>query len=143
MNETRSRDLNSLMNKNTSRIKVRSFWCLLFQNQLSCIVPCICVNKNLSVVIERDERQAERTGAHAGRAPAAGAGSPLDVSRQKRDIVLNGQYNFSTCRFLLRLGVTLKSVTLGNVTMSHRTREARRMPCVSLPLNYDRSAARS
>ncbi|GBP79925.1 hypothetical protein EVAR_75297_1 [Eumeta japonica] len=32
---------------------------------------------------------------------------------------------------LLRLGVTLKSVTLGNVTMSHRTREARRMPCVS------------
>ncbi|GBP04264.1 hypothetical protein EVAR_73414_1 [Eumeta japonica] len=27
----------------------------------------------------------------------------------------------------LRLGVTLKSVTLGNVTMSHRTREARRM----------------
>ncbi|GBP94762.1 hypothetical protein EVAR_88598_1 [Eumeta japonica] len=27
--------------------------------------------------------------------------------------------------------------------MSHRTREARRMPCVSLPLNYDRSAARS
>ncbi|GBP68790.1 hypothetical protein EVAR_36551_1, partial [Eumeta japonica] len=43
----------------------------------------------------------------------------------------------------LRLGVTLKSVTLGNVTMSHRTREARRMPCVSLPLNYDRSAARA
>ncbi|GBP27487.1 hypothetical protein EVAR_14308_1 [Eumeta japonica] len=44
----------------------------------------------------------------------------------------------------LRLGVTYeKSVTLGNVTMSHRTREARRMPCVSLPLNYDRSAARS
>ncbi|GBP56954.1 hypothetical protein EVAR_79090_1 [Eumeta japonica] len=36
----------------------------------------------------------------------------------------------------------MKSVTLGNVTMSHRTREARRMPCVSLPLNYDRSAAR-
>ncbi|GBP17120.1 hypothetical protein EVAR_17247_1 [Eumeta japonica] len=36
----------------------------------------------------------------------------------------------------------MKSVTLGNVTMSHRTREARRMPC-SLPLNYDRSAARS
>ncbi|GBP76697.1 hypothetical protein EVAR_55781_1 [Eumeta japonica] len=34
---------------------------------------------------------------------------------------------------LLRLGVTLKSVTLGNVTMSHRTREARRMPCVSPP----------
>ncbi|GBP79730.1 hypothetical protein EVAR_49429_1 [Eumeta japonica] len=27
--------------------------------------------------------------------------------------------------------------------MSHRTREARRMPCVSLPLNYDRSAART
>ncbi|GBP78107.1 hypothetical protein EVAR_53552_1 [Eumeta japonica] len=25
----------------------------------------------------------------------------------------------------------MKSVTLGNVTMSHRTREARRMPCVS------------
>ncbi|GBP32212.1 hypothetical protein EVAR_27636_1 [Eumeta japonica] len=42
---------------------------------------------------------------------------------------------------MLRLGVTLKSVTLGNVTMSHRTREARRMPCVSLPLNYDRSRA--
>ncbi|GBP30349.1 hypothetical protein EVAR_18148_1 [Eumeta japonica] len=42
----------------------------------------------------------------------------------------------------LRLGVTLKSVTLGNVTMSHRTREARRMPS-SLPLNYDRSAARA
>ncbi|GBP70437.1 hypothetical protein EVAR_41582_1 [Eumeta japonica] len=42
----------------------------------------------------------------------------------------------------LRLGVTYeKGVTLGNVTMSHRTREARRMPCVSLPLNYDRSAA--
>ncbi|GBP23183.1 hypothetical protein EVAR_82347_1 [Eumeta japonica] len=38
---------------------------------------------------------------------------------------------------------SLKSVTLGNVTMSHRTREARRMPCVSLPLNYDRSAARA
>ncbi|GBP93486.1 hypothetical protein EVAR_32913_1 [Eumeta japonica] len=36
----------------------------------------------------------------------------------------------------------MKNVTLGNVTMSHRTREAR-MPCVSLPLNYDRSAARS
>ncbi|GBP66840.1 hypothetical protein EVAR_98792_1, partial [Eumeta japonica] len=36
----------------------------------------------------------------------------------------------------------MKNVTLGNVTMSHRTR-ARRMPCVSLPLNYDRSAARS
>ncbi|GBP92457.1 hypothetical protein EVAR_99633_1 [Eumeta japonica] len=35
----------------------------------------------------------------------------------------------------------MKNVTLGNVTMSHRTREARRMPCVSLPLNYDRSAA--
>ncbi|GBP80333.1 hypothetical protein EVAR_61884_1 [Eumeta japonica] len=43
----------------------------------------------------------------------------------------------------LRLGVTYEKVTLGNVTMSHRTREARRMPCVSLPLNYDRSAARS
>ncbi|GBP64168.1 AT-rich interactive domain-containing protein 5B [Eumeta japonica] len=43
----------------------------------------------------------------------------------------------------LRLGVTYENVTLGNVTMSHRTREARRMPCVSLPLNYDRSAARS
>ncbi|GBP69501.1 hypothetical protein EVAR_43749_1 [Eumeta japonica] len=42
----------------------------------------------------------------------------------------------------LRLGVTLKSVTLGNVTMSHRTREVPK-PCVSLPLNYDRSAARS
>ncbi|GBP96530.1 hypothetical protein EVAR_92186_1 [Eumeta japonica] len=37
----------------------------------------------------------------------------------------------------------MKNVTLGNVTMSHRTREARRMPCVSLPLNYDRSAARA
>ncbi|GBP79273.1 hypothetical protein EVAR_98775_1 [Eumeta japonica] len=48
----------------------------------------------------------------------------------------------TTARWL-RLGVTLKSVTLGNVTMSHRTREARRMPCVSLPLNYDRSAARA
>ncbi|GBP84451.1 E3 ubiquitin-protein ligase MYLIP [Eumeta japonica] len=42
----------------------------------------------------------------------------------------------------LRLGVTYeKGVTLGNVTMSHRTREARRL--ASLPLNYDRSAARS
>ncbi|GBP28029.1 hypothetical protein EVAR_83660_1 [Eumeta japonica] len=28
------------------------------------------------------------------------------------------------CVDTLRLGVTLKSVTLGNVTMSHRTREA-------------------
>ncbi|GBP91038.1 hypothetical protein EVAR_42577_1 [Eumeta japonica] len=36
----------------------------------------------------------------------------------------------------------MKSVTLGNVTMSHRTREARRI-CASLPLNYDRSAARA
>ncbi|GBP87111.1 hypothetical protein EVAR_59768_1 [Eumeta japonica] len=34
--------------------------------------------------------------------------------------------------FSLRLGVTYENVTLGNVTMSHRTREARRMPCVSL-----------
>ncbi|GBP32103.1 hypothetical protein EVAR_80869_1 [Eumeta japonica] len=28
-------------------------------------------------------------------------------------------------------GSHFESVTLGNVTMSHRTREARRMPCVS------------
>ncbi|GBP04420.1 hypothetical protein EVAR_63137_1 [Eumeta japonica] len=34
----------------------------------------------------------------------------------------------------------MKSVTLGNVTMSHRTRGPP-VPCVS-PLNYDRSAAR-
>ncbi|GBP01889.1 Lipase member H [Eumeta japonica] len=37
----------------------------------------------------------------------------------------------------------MKNVTLGNVTMSHRTRERPARPCVSLPLNYDRSAARS
>ncbi|GBP94116.1 hypothetical protein EVAR_64928_1 [Eumeta japonica] len=42
---------------------------------------------------------------------------------------------------LLRLGVTLKSVTLGNVTMSHRTR-ARRMlrlshsTMIGLPRSY-------
>ncbi|GBP98512.1 hypothetical protein EVAR_98348_1 [Eumeta japonica] len=35
----------------------------------------------------------------------------------------------------------VKSVTLGNVTMSHR-RERPRMPSLS-PLNYDRSAARA
>ncbi|GBP50178.1 hypothetical protein EVAR_42859_1 [Eumeta japonica] len=38
------------------------------------------------------------------------------------------------------LGVTLKSVTLGNVTMSHRTRERPAECLASLPLNYDRSA---
>ncbi|GBP59268.1 hypothetical protein EVAR_103224_1 [Eumeta japonica] len=38
----------------------------------------------------------------------------------------------------LRLGVTMKSVTLGNVTMSHRTRERPAECLASLPLNYDR-----
>ncbi|GBP07333.1 hypothetical protein EVAR_4727_1 [Eumeta japonica] len=37
----------------------------------------------------------------------------------------------------------MKSVTLGNVTMSHRTRERPAECLASLPLNYDRSAARS
>ncbi|GBP10395.1 hypothetical protein EVAR_91366_1 [Eumeta japonica] len=37
----------------------------------------------------------------------------------------------------------LESVTLGNVTMSHRTRERSAECLASLPLNYDRSAARS
>ncbi|GBP74770.1 hypothetical protein EVAR_45099_1 [Eumeta japonica] len=42
---------------------------------------------------------------------------------------LEGRFVFGSSRPIaeknrLRLGVTLKSVTLGNVTMSHRTREA-------------------
>ncbi|GBP57060.1 hypothetical protein EVAR_36727_1 [Eumeta japonica] len=37
-------------------------------------------------------------------------------------------------------GCGFESVTLGNVTMSHRTRERPAECCVSLPLNYDRSA---
>ncbi|GBP49257.1 hypothetical protein EVAR_102200_1 [Eumeta japonica] len=46
--------------------------------------------------------------------------------------------------FSLRLGVTYeKGVTLGNVTMSHRTRESPPNALRLSPLNYDRSAARA
>ncbi|GBO98425.1 hypothetical protein EVAR_67978_1 [Eumeta japonica] len=58
----------------------------------------------------------------------------LRVSRGGGDQVLSPRCGWESL---------MKNVTLGNVTMSHRTREARRMPCVSLPLNYDRSAARA
>ncbi|GBP72393.1 hypothetical protein EVAR_88349_1 [Eumeta japonica] len=49
------------------------------------------------------------------------------------DPTISGRLNSLSVRIdgRLRLGVTYESVTLGNVTMSHRTREARRMPCVS------------
>ncbi|GBP16217.1 hypothetical protein EVAR_93591_1 [Eumeta japonica] len=44
----------------------------------------------------------------------------------------------------LRLGVTYeKGVTLGNVTMSHRTRERPAECLASLSHSYDRSAARA
>ncbi|GBP35102.1 hypothetical protein EVAR_28300_1 [Eumeta japonica] len=51
--------------------------------------------------------------------------------------------NIFDCQNYVAAGVTLKSVTLGNVTMSHRTRERPAECLASLPLNYDRSAARS
>ncbi|GBP18724.1 hypothetical protein EVAR_8551_1 [Eumeta japonica] len=62
------------------------------------------------------------------------------TSRHLRLINTRRNPKIAVFLFLLRLGVTLKSVTLGNVTMSHRTREGRCL--ASLPLNYDRSAAR-
>ncbi|GBP28088.1 hypothetical protein EVAR_21209_1 [Eumeta japonica] len=51
--------------------------------------------------------------------------------------------NYEAGEKRLRLGVTYENVTLGNVTMSHRTRERPAECLASLPLNYDRSAARA
>ncbi|GBP82004.1 hypothetical protein EVAR_52207_1 [Eumeta japonica] len=78
MNETRSRDLNSLMNK--KYVSNKSKILLVFTVSESALVyrPMYARGDR------EDERQAERTGAHAGRAPAAARSSPLDVSRQKR-----------------------------------------------------------
>ncbi|GBP55491.1 Dehydrogenase patE [Eumeta japonica] len=82
-------------------------------------------------------------------APSSTDGDLLGILRSLLGIIQSSSSVSHTCRLshtkvALRLGVTYeKGVTLGNVTMSHRTREGPPNACVSLPLNYDRSAARS